>query len=194
MDTNKFFKELSERISNFSSFVILTITNVSGSVPRKIGAKMALFPDGSTIGTIGGGSLEDAAIKDAGKALEDKKSFSAILLSLGAFPKIDYPRVIWVGISQGSAEIKEIAQELEQRISQIGLPAEKKPFSSHITLGRVRSGLKREKLVTKLKEFQDQIKEGSKEFRIDRVILFKSTLTPQGPIYEELYSANLTTI
>ena len=100
-----------------------------------------------------------------------------------------------MGIAEGKEKIKQIAQELNQEINQLlGLPGEKKPFSSHITLGRVRSGLKRENLVAKLKEFPDHISEGPKKFMIDRIILFKSTLTPQGPIYEELYSANLTTI
>jgi 2'-5' RNA ligase len=126
---------------------------------------------------------------------KDKASFQAILLSLGAFPRIDQPRVIWAGIAEGNEKIKQIVQELNQEIDQLlGLPGEKKPFTSHITLGRTRSGLKREKLAAKLKEFQNQIDEGPKKFKIDRIVLFKSTLTPQGPIYEELYSANLTTI
>jgi 2'-5' RNA ligase len=126
---------------------------------------------------------------------KDKASFQAILLSLGAFPRIDQPRVIWAGIAEGNEKIKQIVQELNQEIDQLlGLPGEKKPFTSHITLGRTRSGLKREKLAAKLKEFQNQINEEPKKFKIDRIVLFKSTLTPQGPIYEELYSANLTTI
>lgn len=38
--------------------VIITIVSASGSTPRKTGAKMAIFPNGKTVGTIGGGCVE----------------------------------------------------------------------------------------------------------------------------------------
>src|SRR3989338_713711 len=57
----------------------------------------------------------------------DKSSFSLRLASLGAFPKTNYPRVIWVGIDNGDKETKEIAKELERKIEKIGIPAEDRP-------------------------------------------------------------------
>jgi xanthine dehydrogenase accessory factor len=76
MEVKEFFQKLNEKIKTFGCFVILSITSNSGSVPRRVGAKMALFPDGTTLGTIGGGALEDSALKDAKKALQEKKSLS----------------------------------------------------------------------------------------------------------------------
>jgi xanthine dehydrogenase accessory factor len=76
MNSKKFYEELSNRLSKYSEFIILVVTGVKGSVPRKIGAKMVVFPDGTILGTIGGGSLEEAALKDAKVVFIDKKSIS----------------------------------------------------------------------------------------------------------------------
>lgn len=123
-----------------------------------------------------------------------KNSFQIHISSLGVFPKIDFPRVVWVGIDKGDNETKEIAKELEEKIAKIGIPKEDRPFSSHITIGRVRSPLKKEKLVQALKDLENNLGRQNLEFEVRRITLFKSTLTPKGPIYEALKEANLKAI
>jgi 2'-5' RNA ligase len=120
----------------------------------------------------------------------DKKSFSIRLSAVGAFPKLDFPRIIWVGIDRGEKETEEIAYELEERIAKIGIPKEDRPFSSHITIARLKSPLNRESLVQELKKLAPP---QGKEFKVGKITLYKSTLTPQGPIYEALKEANLKT-
>jgi len=124
---------------------------------------------------------------------KDKKKFSIRISSLGAFPKINSPRVIWVGIDKGDREIQELAKALEERIEKIGIPKEDRSFSSHITIGRIRSNQARDKLVATLKSLENHFKETPQELVVQRISLFKSTLTPQGPIYEVLKEVNLTT-
>jgi 2'-5' RNA ligase len=126
--------------------------------------------------------------------VKDKKSFSIRLASLGAFPKINYPRVIWVGIDRGDKETQELAKALEEKIQKIGIPKEDRPFSSHITIGRIRSNLRKDKLVTSLKNLENYFKETPQEFTVNKTTLFKSTLTPKGPIYEVVKEVNLATI
>lgn len=53
---------------------VLTVIEVQGSTPRGVGAKMLVRADGSTIGTIGGGAFEAAAIADAQAALKSGES------------------------------------------------------------------------------------------------------------------------
>ena len=53
---------------------VLTVIEVRGSTPREVGTKMLLRADGSTVGTVGGGALEAAALADARKALADGQS------------------------------------------------------------------------------------------------------------------------
>jgi xanthine dehydrogenase accessory factor len=62
---------------------LLTLIEVRGSTPRETGAKMLLHADGSTVGTIGGGPMEAAALKDARQALVDGTSRMSYYSLLG---------------------------------------------------------------------------------------------------------------
>lgn len=119
-------------------------------------------------------------------------SYRAIISSVGAFPKINFPRVIWVGIDKGDSETKQIAKELEEKIARAGIPKEDRPFSTHITIGRVKSPLNRQQLAQDLNNLQLA---GLKtlEFPVTKITLLESTLTPKGPIYEALKEASLKT-
>lgn len=119
--------------------------------------------------------------------------FQLDISSIGAFPKKEIPRVIWVGLSQGDEEIKYIAKELENTIYKLGIPKESRPFSSHITLGRVRSPLNRMQLIKQLNILSGNFPQEGLRCKIDKITLFKSTLTPAGPIYEILHESNLKT-
>lgn len=139
---------------------------------------------------------EDKSIKIAG-IIEDtaKKSqqFRLGLSSLSAFPKMESPRIIWVGVGKGNKEATELAQELEARTVKLGIPKEERPFSAHITIGRVSSPLNKEKLVKALKEAENYFGGESTAFAVTQITLFKSTLGSGGPIYEPLQEAKLTT-
>jgi len=142
------------------------------------------------------GEIDDKKLEEIIKIIDDtakeKNKFQIHISSLGAFPKIDFPRVIWVGVDIGDKETKQIAQELEEKIAKIGIPKEDRPFSSHITIGRTRSSLNREKLAQDLKN-KAELNGERLEFYVTKIILFKSTLTPRGPIYETLNETNLKT-
>lgn len=143
------------------------------------------------------GEIDDTALEkitDIINGVAGKISaFKLRINSLGAFPKIDSPRVIWVGVDAGDKEVKEIATQLEGKIEKLGIPKEDRPFSSHITIGRTKSGLNRQNLVGVLK---DKFDLGGKnlEFFASKITLFKSTLSPKGPTYEILKEVNLKTI
>ncbi len=130
-------------------------------------------------------------IEDTAK---DKNAFSLRLSSAGAFPNIKYPRVIWIGIDEGSAEVLKIAEELEEKIEKIGIPKETREFSSHITIGRVKSGLHRLKLTEGIEEINKELGEKLLELPAGKITLFKSTLSPKGPAYEPLHETSLQKI
>ena len=143
------------------------------------------------------GEADDKKLEKINKIIDDaakeKNRFQMRISSLGAFPKIDFPRVIWVGVDMGDKEVKAIAEELEEKIAQIGIPEENRPFSSHITIGRTRTSLNRERLVQDLKN-KAELGARKLEFYVTKITLFKSTLTPRGPIYEALKEINLKAI
>lgn len=142
------------------------------------------------------GEIDDKKLEKINLILDDvareKSPYKIQITSIGAFPKLDFLRVIWAGVDRGDAETKEIAKTLEEKIQKIGIPKEERAFSSHITIGRTRSTKNREKLVQELKNIADCSRENL-EFSVTKIILYKSTLTPQGPIYEVLKEANLKT-
>ena len=69
------FNKILKTIKKNNSCVVATVVSSRGSSPRKIGAKMVISKDGSTLSTIGGGGLEKSVIADAQKALHKEKSF-----------------------------------------------------------------------------------------------------------------------
>jgi len=143
------------------------------------------------------GEIDDQKLDKITSILEniakDKNSFHIFISSIGAFPRISSPRVIWVGIDMGEKETKGIVKALEEKIEKIGIPKEDRPFSSHITIGRTRSALNLQKLAEGLKTLENDLKIKVAEFDVTKITLFKSTLTPKGPIYEVLKETNLKT-
>lgn len=126
-------------------------------------------------------------------ACQDKPAYSMKISSLGAFPKIEFPRVIWAGAEEGGKETKELAKKLDEKINKLGIPREERSFTSHITLGRVRSALRRKDLVEGLNKAAGLIASEKLEFKVEKITLFKSRLTGEGPVYEPLKEASLKT-
>ncbi|NBS14346.1 MAG: XdhC family protein [Verrucomicrobia bacterium] len=69
-----FFSCLQEARGLGQPFVVVTVVETQGSVPRHPGAKMIVFPDGSTRGTVGGGKFESLVIAEAMERLQDGRN------------------------------------------------------------------------------------------------------------------------
>jgi 2'-5' RNA ligase len=110
-----------------------------------------------------------------------------VIDKLGAFPNLRKPRIIWAGIQSGIETLAQVAAAAELSVQDLGFEAETKGFKAHLTLGRVRDRRKPEELVSFLSDYQLT----PIPVLFDRVVLFKSTLTPTGPIYERLHEAQL---
>jgi len=116
--------------------------------------------------------------------------FKIYLKTMGCFPNINRVRVIWIGISDGAEKLKQLAGIIEELLIPIGFIKEKRPFSPHLTLARVKYLKKDQKasLIHKIEESQD-LKIGLQN--VDGIILKKSTLTPKGATYENLLEVPL---
>lgn len=114
--------------------------------------------------------------------------FEVSVSGLGAFPKIEYPRVIWVGIDKGKKELTKIASRIEENLAKIGFAKEKRGFSPHLTLGRIKSLKGGERLIetfTKLKA------SNLGSMRVTKISIMKSELKPLGPVYTSLEEIDL---
>ena len=113
----------------------------------------------------------------------DFTAFDCQIHSLGAFPHLGYPRVVWAGISKGADELTKVTDQLETELRQLGFRADPKGFSPHLTLARVKTGRNKAELTRRIQEMADY------EFgsvKADCLRLKKSVLTPKGPIYSTL--------
>jgi 2'-5' RNA ligase len=102
------------------------------------------------------------------------------LSHVGAFPSLSAPRVIWVGIEQGSEALSQMAREIEEGLQTLDLPKEDRAFAAHVTVGRVRSFRNRAQLTSRLKEV---VWEPPEPFVVAHLTFFQSALIGSGPIY-----------
>jgi len=104
-----------------------------------------------------------------------------LLQGLGAFPDISHANVVWCGIHPQGDEVKRIFEALESFATGFGFPREKRAFTPHLTLARVRKGMK---LTSSVMQFLRE-RENSffLESRFIRLALYSSNLTPRGPVY-----------
>ena len=72
----KLFTGMRDALARGEDLALCTIIASSGSTPRGSGAKMAVFADGSSIGTVGGGAVEYHSIRLAKQAIEQKSAFT----------------------------------------------------------------------------------------------------------------------
>ena len=133
------------------------------------------------------GDIEEsdiALIQSAMEASAKKASIFALQGSgLGVFPDMRRPRVLWVGFSGDVAMLSSLQGFLESRLADLGFPKERRPFKGHITLGRAKGRLDKDKLrkaLEKLESFETE------SFPVQSVVLYQSTLRPEGAIYTKL--------
>jgi 2'-5' RNA ligase len=138
------------------------------------------------------GNIDEGAcdeIMDAvGKAASEVKSFTLAVKGLGAFPNTRNPRVIWLGVEDSGGALRPLQRAIEERLEEIGYPREEREFKAHLTLGRARSGRGRTELLHRIEDLYHAV---LGEFRVGRLILFKSDLKPTGPIYTEVRAVKL---
>jgi len=109
--------------------------------------------------------------------------FEVEIRGIGVFPSLNYARVVWAGIQKGAEQLEEVFSQLEPRLQKLRFKPDRKGFSPHITIARVRTGRNKTELTRCIKELE------SYEFgilKVDCLKLKKSVLTPKGPIYSTL--------
>lgn len=129
------------------------------------------------------GDTEEALIDDIEKAMtlsvQGVEPFTIDMKSAGAFPNLNYIKVIWVGL-ENADPLVNIAKTLNNELSKFGFKREKKGFRPHITVARVKGPKNKHAVADILKEYQDE-DFGSQ--RVENVRLKKSVLSREGPTY-----------
>ncbi len=133
------------------------------------------------------GAVDGARVPDIAGALAEAAAgvtpFGLTLRGLGAFPSAARPRVIWAGTADGAADLAALAGHVERALAALGFPAEERPFSAHVTLGRVRTPRRNPRLAQALAAAADV---ELVSVPVARVSLMRSELSPRGARYSEL--------
>ncbi len=135
------------------------------------------------------GDVEESKVVEINNVLEkfasDINSVNLTLDRFGAFYRDGKPKVLWAGFRYDRS-LSEYQKELDSNLAEIGFPIEKRKFSPHLTLYRVKKNSDK----NILKRFENH-KFNEKTFSANEIILVKSKLLPKGSVYEILRRYNL---
>lgn len=133
------------------------------------------------------GNIDPATVAGIEGVLHDMiktaAPFSLTAKGLGVFPGLKRPRVIWIGVVGQIDALIGLQRQLDENLQKTGFAPEKRPFKGHLTIGRFRGRLDTQRMAVILNRFHD-VEAGS--FTVKHLILFKSDLQPNGPIYTKL--------
>ncbi|MBQ3473638.1 MAG: RNA 2',3'-cyclic phosphodiesterase [Methanobrevibacter sp.] len=131
------------------------------------------------------GNIDMDMVEDIASAVEkvikNYSSFDLNIKNCGCFPNKNVIKVLWLGLEEGSP-IANLQKDLDREFKKLGFKKEKN-FISHLTIGRVKSPKNKKDIRNTIEKLED-IEIG--QFTVSKICLKKSTLTSQGPIYENI--------
>ena len=141
------------------------------------------------------GNIDTATIPELANAMSEATKgiapFQLELGELGAFPNLRAPRVVWVEIRGEIAPLSTMQRNIDRALTSFGFLPEKRSFSPHLTLGRVREGSspgEQRRLGELVASLKPDI---SSSFIVDSLNLMRSTLTRERALYDCLSSVEL---
>lgn len=136
------------------------------------------------------GEVSEEQVKEisniAKEVLSPVKQFKINIKGLGYFGSPNYIRTLWVGISDGKEKLHMLIETVNKKLFHIR--KEGYAPSAHITIGRVRSGKNKEKLLETIEKLKD-VKIG--EMVVKEIKLKQSELTREGPVYTDIETFDL---
>ena len=133
------------------------------------------------------GEIEESTAQKIHEALtplgSQFKPFVVSLKELDAFPNKRRARVVIVRLAKGVETMQQMYEEVEERLTQFDFEREARTFTPHLTLGRMK--------VPAPFPNGDVPAIEAREFVVDQVKLYKSTLTPAGALYAPIWTIKL---
>jgi 2'-5' RNA ligase len=124
------------------------------------------------------------AILEALTSPLDTTPFDLELGGCGAFPPSGAPRALWIGLTQGMAGLTSMHEAFNTRLLSFGFEPERRPFSAHLTLARIKDAPSGTGRV--VREALRRVTPLSARSRVTRATIFQSHLSPKGSRYEPI--------
>jgi 2'-5' RNA ligase len=126
---------------------------------------------------------EEGLVDDIEQIMKESVSeiepFEVQLKGTGAFPNLNYIKVVWVGL-EGADPLIEISKTLDRGVTKFGFKREKRGFRPHVTVARVK-GPKNKNVLADVIQLYEDVDFGVK--KVDNIRLKKSVLHREGPTY-----------
>jgi RNA 2',3'-cyclic 3'-phosphodiesterase len=119
------------------------------------------------------------------------KKFTLELSELGVFPNYRRPRVIWLGVGGQMDILLKLQKQIDDKLELIGFPQEKRPFSPHVTLGRVRDSITSYEQEQYGGVIQNKKYSERHIVTVASINLMRSQLQPTGAVYTEISAIKL---
>ncbi|MFL6280404.1 MAG: RNA 2',3'-cyclic phosphodiesterase [Vicinamibacterales bacterium] len=139
------------------------------------------------------GEVEPSSVQSTMRALESafhEGAFDLEISGLGAFPPSGSPRVFWLGVTAGAASLARLHAELTSRLEPLGFAAERRVYSAHLTIARVKEisrGVSSDDIRATLRSRPAQ----AGRCRVEAVTVFRSRVSSKGATYEALQRVRL---
>ncbi len=138
------------------------------------------------------GYIDEEKIEEVRTIIKDSvthiKPFNLSYTGVGAFPSPKSPRVLFAQAIDTGGGLAKIHERLDNQFMALGVEHEARKFDAHLTVGRVKTRRNVSKLMECLNSYHG-FHFGLEH--ITQVVLMKSTLSPEGPIYTKLHSVDL---
>lgn len=118
-------------------------------------------------------------------SITERPAFEAQFQSLGVFPTPKKPSVLWLGVDHGRRQFKELQADIVRCLISLRWEPDRKPFHPHLTLARIRSHSGAQAMMDVV--FSHRAADCG-VCPITKVVLFKSDLRPDGPVYTPLHT------
>ena len=117
-------------------------------------------------------------------------SFPLTICGFGVFPNQHKPTVLWAGI-QEAEKLIQFQKTLDKALNQLNIRMERRPYSPHLTLARIKDYFPQSQFVKFLTPLQHGSQVLNLSTQIASITLFESELTRQGPVYNKIWTTNL---
>ncbi|MEE4312057.1 MAG: RNA 2',3'-cyclic phosphodiesterase [candidate division KSB1 bacterium] len=167
---------IKKEISEFQRHLMVRDTRISWPKPDNIHITLKFVGDVET-------NAITAITEAVEKGVEQIPPFNVKIVGVGTFPSGRKPRILWIGAKSENSLMVKCADNIDQKLEELGYEKETRPFRAHLTLGRVKSQFKIDEVLDRLNESRDF---ECDDFLASEIIVVQSTLHASGAIYTPL--------
>ena len=139
------------------------------------------------------GDVDETLVPEVCRRVESAAApfapFQIEFSQVGAFPALERPRTVWIGVDQGSQQLVDLQFAVQESLVEMRFPRERRTYKPHLTMGRVREGGARQTRLAELIAHYRDFKAGSCD--VNEVLIFASYLERTGPTYQIMGRAPL---